>query len=40
VIARTSAFQFKSVSIDIREVGQRLAANLVMKEAFEMPATS
>lgn len=31
VIARTSAFQFKSMSIDIREVGQRLAANLVIE---------
>lgn len=31
VIARTSAFQFKSVSIDIREVGQRLGADLVIE---------
>jgi adenylate cyclase len=31
VIARTSAFQFKGVSIDIREVGQRLAADLVIE---------
>src|ERR1700757_2360190 len=31
VIARTSAFQFKGASIDIREVGQRLGANLVIE---------
>ncbi len=31
VIARTSAFQFKSVLIDIREVGQRLGADLVIE---------
>ena len=31
VIARTSAFQFKGVSIDIREVGQRLGADLVIE---------
>jgi serine/threonine-protein kinase len=31
VIARTSAFQFKGVSADIREVGQRLGADLVIE---------
>lgn len=31
VIARTSAFQFKAVSIDIRDVGQRLGAELVIE---------
>jgi serine/threonine-protein kinase len=31
VIARTSAFQFKGVAIDIREVGQRLGADLVIE---------
>ena len=31
VIARTSAFHFKGVNIDIREVGQRLGANLVIE---------
>lgn len=31
VIARTSAFQFKGVPIDIREVGQRLGADLVIE---------
>ncbi len=31
VIARTSAFQFKAVSIDIREVGRRLGANFVIE---------
>src|SRR5215469_6834023 len=31
VIARTSAFHFKGASIDIREVGQRLGANLIIE---------
>ena len=31
VIARTSAFHFKGTNIDIREVGQRLGANLVIE---------
>jgi TolB-like protein len=31
VIARTSAFQFKGMSIDIREVGRRLDADLVIE---------
>ncbi len=31
VIARTSAFQFKGVAVDIREVGQRLGADLVIE---------
>jgi len=31
VIARTSAFQFKGVSLDIRDVGQRLGADLVIE---------
>lgn len=31
VIARTSAFQFKGVSIDIRELGRRLSADLVIE---------
>ncbi|MDX2181170.1 MAG: tetratricopeptide repeat protein [Bryobacteraceae bacterium] len=31
VIARTSAFQFKGAAIDIREVGQRLGADLVIE---------
>jgi serine/threonine-protein kinase len=31
VIARTSAFHFKGVNIDIREVGQRLGADLVIE---------
>src|SRR5215467_2612871 len=31
VIARTSAFQFKGVPVDIREVGQRLGADLVIE---------
>lgn len=31
VIARTSAFQFKGISVDIREVGQRLGADLVIQ---------
>ena len=31
VIARTSAFHFKGASVDIREVGQRLGANLVIE---------
>lgn len=31
VIARTSAFQFKGVSVDIREVGRRLAADIVIE---------
>ncbi len=31
VIARTSAFHFKGANIDIREVGQRLGANLVIE---------
>jgi adenylate cyclase len=31
VIARTSAFQFKGVSIDIREVGRRLNADVVIE---------
>ena len=31
VIARTSAFHFKGANIDIREVGQRLGANLIIE---------
>jgi adenylate cyclase len=31
IIARTSAFHFKGVSIDIREVGQRLGADVVIE---------
>jgi len=31
VIARTSSFQFKGVAIDIRDVGQRLGADLVIE---------
>ena len=31
VIARTSAFQFKGASVDIREVGQRLGADLAIE---------
>jgi serine/threonine-protein kinase len=31
VIARTSSFYFKGASIDIREVGQRLGANIVIE---------
>src|ERR1700723_1400089 len=31
VIARTSAFHFKGASVDIREVGQRLGANIVIE---------
>ncbi len=31
VIARTSAFQFKGIPVDIREVGQRLGADLVIE---------
>ena len=31
VIARTSAFHFKGANIDIREVGQRLGANIVIE---------
>ena len=31
VIARTSAFHFKGASVDIREVGQRLGADLVIE---------
>lgn len=31
VVARTSAFQFKAVSIDIREVGRRLNADVVIE---------
>jgi adenylate cyclase len=31
VIARTSAFQFKGMSVDIREVGRRLDADLVIE---------
>jgi adenylate cyclase len=31
VIARTSAFQFKDVAVDIREVGQRLGADLLIQ---------
>ncbi|MBV9083436.1 MAG: hypothetical protein JOZ62_12210 [Acidobacteriaceae bacterium] len=31
VIARTSAFQFKGVPVDIREVGQRLGADLIIE---------
>ncbi|MBV9225459.1 MAG: tetratricopeptide repeat protein [Acidobacteriaceae bacterium] len=31
VIARTSAFQFKGASVDIREVGRRLGADLVIE---------
>ena len=31
VIARTSAFHFKGANIDIRELGQRLSANLVIE---------
>jgi len=31
VIARTSVFQFKGVAIDIRQVGQRLGADLVIE---------
>jgi serine/threonine-protein kinase len=31
VIARTSAFHFKGANIDIREVGQRLGADLVIE---------
>ncbi len=31
VIARTSAFQFKGAAVDIREVGQRLGADLVIE---------
>jgi adenylate cyclase len=31
VIARTSAFQFKGMAVDIREVGQRLGADLVIE---------
>lgn len=31
VIARMSAFQFKGVSVDIREVAQRLGADLVIE---------
>lgn len=31
IIARTSAFQFKGVTVDIREVGQRLDADVVIE---------
>ena len=31
VIARTSAFQFKGMSVDVREVGRRLDADLVIE---------
>ena len=31
VIARTSAFQFKGVAIDIRDVGKRLGADLIIE---------
>jgi adenylate cyclase len=31
VIARTSAFQFKGASVDVREVGQRLDADVVIE---------
>jgi serine/threonine-protein kinase len=31
VIARTSAFQFKGISIDIRDVGRRLNADVVIE---------
>jgi adenylate cyclase len=31
VIARTSAFQFKGMSIDIREVGRRLNADVIIE---------
>ena len=31
VIARTSAFQFKGIAVDIRDVGQRLGADLVIE---------
>jgi len=31
VIARTSAFQFKGAAVDIREVGQRLGADIVIE---------
>jgi len=38
VIARTSAFQFKGISIDIREVGQRLDADLVIEGSVRKAA--
>ena len=40
VIARTSAFHFKGANIDIREVGQRLGANLVIEGSVGRPANS
>ena len=39
VIARTSAFQFKGVSADIREVGQRLGADLVIEGSVRKAGT-
>ena len=38
VIARTLAFQFKGVSVDIREVGQRLGADLVIEGSVRKAA--
>src|ERR1700733_11753752 len=38
VIARTSAFHFKGANIDIREVGQRLGANLVIEGSVRKAA--
>lgn len=39
VIARTSAFQFKGASVDIREVGQRLGADLVIEGSVRKAGT-
>jgi adenylate cyclase len=38
VIARTSAFQFKGASVDIREVGQRLDADVVIEGSVRKAA--
>jgi len=38
VIARTSSFHFKGANIDIREVGQRLGANLVIEGSVRKAA--
>jgi adenylate cyclase len=38
VIARTSAFQFKGVSVDIRDVGRRLGADVVIEGSVRKAA--
>lgn len=39
VVARTSAFQFKGQSLDVREIGERLNVTAVLEGSFRMAQT-